>query len=81
LPAAALKRSAPVTVRRRAAGLLERVTVAVLGVYLGGTGLSALRRGHWLYTDYLGLEVPAPLALLAASLLLALAARPWSKWR
>ena len=52
------------TVRRRAAGLLERVTVAVLGVYLGGTGLSALRRGHWLYTDYLGLEVPAPLALL-----------------
>lgn len=51
---------------------LERAAAAVLGLYLVGTALAHLWQGRWLYADLLGLEVPAPLALLAGLLLLRL---------
>lgn len=66
---------------RTSGSRLERVTVLTLGLYLAGTSLDALRLGRWLYTDYLGLDVPAPLALLAAILLLLLGTVRWSRHR
>lgn len=56
---------------------LERAAVLVLGVYLTGTGASAIARGSWFYTDYLGLHVPAPLAVVAGLLLLLLGTARW----
>lgn len=56
---------------------LERAAVVVLGVYLTGTGASAIARGTWFYTDYLGLLVPAPLSIVAGLLLLLLGTARW----
>lgn len=56
---------------------LERAAVLVLGVYLTGTGASAIARGAWFYTDYLGLHVPAPLSVVAGLLLLLLGTARW----
>jgi hypothetical protein len=58
---------------------LERVAVVVLGLYLTGTGVLSLLRGRWSYTDYLGLDVPAPLALATGLLLLVLGVVRWSR--
>lgn len=64
----------------RSSGMgLERVAVVVLGLYLVGTGSAALGRGRWSYTDDLGLDVPAPLAVLAGALLLLLGLVRWSR--
>jgi membrane protein implicated in regulation of membrane protease activity len=54
--------------------LLERLAGLVLGLYLLGIGLHALVAGRWLYRDYLGLGMPAPLAVVAGLAALAFAA-------
>jgi len=58
---------------------LERIAVIVLGVYLIGTAVDALRHGRWLFVNYLGLEVPAPLGLGAGLLVLAAGTLWWRK--
>ena len=67
--------------RPQAGHRLERAAVLTLGLYLAGTGASALWRGEWLYADYVGLRVPAPLAVLAGVLLLILGTVRWSSVR
>lgn len=58
---------------------LERAALVVLGLYVSGSGLVALRHGLWFYTDYLGLRMPAPLAILAGLLLLAAGTALWPR--
>ena len=65
----------------RALARLDRALVIVLGLYLTGTGGVALWRGRWLYTDYLGLRVPAPLALLSGLALLLVGTALWRRVR
>lgn len=62
---------------------LDRAAILVLGLYLTGTGSLALWRGRWLYTDYLGLRVPAPFALLVGAALLVIGTVLWTRlpWR
>ncbi len=63
-------------------GRLERIAVITLGIYLIGTAFHALANGHWLFEDYLGLRVPAPLGLLAGILVLAAGTLWWRRsWR
>ena len=61
------------------AGPLDRALVVVLGLYLAGTGGVALWRGRWLYTDYLGLRVLSPLALLTGIALVLLGTAFWRR--
>lgn len=58
---------------------LERAATIVLGLYLTGTALDALGHGRWLFADYLGLEVPAPLGLGAGLLVLGAGTIWWRK--
>lgn len=60
-------------------GRLERAATIVLGLYLTGTALDALGHGRWLFVDYLGLEVPAPLGLGAGLLVLGAGTIWWGK--
>jgi len=60
-------------------GACDRAAVVVLGLYLAGTGGAALWRGRWLYTDYLGLRILSPLALLTGIVLLLLGTALWGR--
>lgn len=51
-------------------GCLERVTVALVGVYLVGVGTHALATGHLLYVDYVGWPVAAPVAIALGMVLI-----------
>jgi len=53
-------------------GKLERLAVLTLGAYLAGTGLHAIAAGQMLYTNLLGEQTPAPVAVLLGILLLGL---------
>ena len=56
---------------------LERLLVAVLGLYLLGTGVSAILGGRWFYPNYLRLPTLAPVAaILGLGLLVVALSRP-----
>jgi hypothetical protein len=56
---------------------LERLTTVILGIYLLGTAASHALRGEWIYTNYVLLEVPVPLAAATGILLLYVALFRW----
>lgn len=49
---------------------LERLTVVLLGVYLGGVGVRTLAAGHFLYRNYLHTPVLAPVGLAIGAILI-----------
>jgi hypothetical protein len=48
---------------------LERLTIMMLGIYLGGVGLHMALRGHLTYRNYLNAPVLAPVALAIGGIL------------
>ena len=62
--------------RTDTAWTLERSATLCLGLYLTGCGWRALAAGRWLYSDLLGVQVPALLAVVVGGALVVLALLP-----
>ena len=48
---------------------LERLTIVLLGLYLGGVGVNMIATGHLLYRNYLRSPVLAPIAVAIGTVL------------